>query len=62
MLLGTLGGIVIERVRFDRQRTAVLSRYQHAIREWQAEVMNVERQTQGVRSRWGHDDPASSQR
>jgi hypothetical protein len=42
LALGLLGGILIERVRFDRSRTAVLERYDEAVREWQAERMAIE--------------------
>jgi hypothetical protein len=44
VLLGAVGGIAAERLRFDHQRGAVLSQYQHAIRLRQSEVMSVEMQ------------------
>ena len=41
--LGFLGGIAAERVRFDSQRMAVLSRYDEAVREWHAYLIKLER-------------------
>ena len=40
--LGLLGGILVERVRFDRSRAAVLERYDAAVRDWKAERMAIE--------------------
>ncbi len=42
--MGFLGGLVAERVRFDHQRTAVLNRYDEAVRKWQAYLMQLELQ------------------
>ena len=40
--LGFLGGILTERVRFDRQRAAVLSRYDELARTWRAYLIRRE--------------------
>ena len=50
--LGALAGILSERVRYDRTRTAIVARYQHAIRQWQGVLMDIER------TRTGPSDPA----
>jgi hypothetical protein len=42
VVLGVLGGILVERVRFDRARAAVLERYDTAVRDWAAERMAIE--------------------
>ena len=42
LALGLLGGILVERVRFDRSRAAVLERYDTAVRDWKAERMGIE--------------------
>ena len=42
LALGFLGGILVERVRFDRSRAAVLERYDAVVREWKAERMAIE--------------------
>ena len=42
LTLGLLGGILLERVRFDRSRAAVLERYDTAVRHWKAEGMEIE--------------------
>ena len=42
LTLGVLGGILVERVRFDRARAAVLERYDGAVRDWKAERMAIE--------------------
>jgi hypothetical protein len=42
LMLGVLGGILVERVRFDRSRAAVLERYDTAVRDWKAERMAIE--------------------
>lgn len=43
LALGALVGVAIERIQFDRQRSAVLARYDQAVREWQAHLMHLER-------------------
>ena len=42
LMLGLLGGILVERVRFDRARAAVLERHDAAVRDWKAERMAIE--------------------
>jgi hypothetical protein len=42
LTLGLLGGILLERVRFDRARAAVLERYDTAVRDWKADRMAIE--------------------
>jgi hypothetical protein len=42
LTLGVLGGILVERVRFDRARAAVLERYDTTVRDWKAERMAIE--------------------
>ena len=45
--IGALAGVLTERVRYDQARTAVVTRYQHALRQWQAVLMDIERVTSG---------------
>jgi len=40
--LGFVGGIAGDRIRFDRQRTAVLTRYDEAGQQWHAYLMQLE--------------------
>jgi hypothetical protein len=42
---GMLAGVVVDRMLFDRQRSAVLRRYEHALREWRANQMTLEKAT-----------------
>jgi len=44
--LGIFGGVVLERIRFDRQRAAVIHRYDEAVQEWRALRMDSERQAE----------------
>lgn len=44
--LGVLAGIVLERMRFDRQRTEVLRRYDEAVREWHSVRMALEKRVE----------------
>lgn len=39
---GMLLGMLVERVHFDRQRTALLARYDQALRDWNAFRMMAE--------------------
>ena len=39
---GMLAGVV-DRMLFDRQRSAVLRRYEHALREWHSNQMAIEK-------------------
>jgi hypothetical protein len=47
--LGTLVGMVIERMRFDGQRSEVLGRYEHALREWQTYRIALEKDAERPR-------------
>jgi hypothetical protein len=40
---GLLMGVAVDRIRFDRQRSEVLGRYEEALREWQAYRMAFEK-------------------
>jgi hypothetical protein len=42
--LGVIGGIAAERIRFDRERIAVLDRYRAAVRTHQATLIALERE------------------
>lgn len=44
VILGFAGGIAAERIRFDRQRTAVLHRYDEAVRDWHQFLIGAEMQ------------------
>jgi len=41
--LGALCGTMIERMRFDRQREVVLTRYEQVIRDWKSFRMALEK-------------------
>ncbi len=45
--LGMLMGVVIDRMRFDRQRADVLSRYEDTLRQWHAYRMTLEKSVGG---------------
>jgi len=47
--LGFVGGIAADRIRFDRQRTAVLTRYDEAVRQWHTYLMQLELTPTGER-------------
>jgi hypothetical protein len=42
---GMLAGAVVDRMLFDRQRSAVLRRYEHALRQWHSQQMSLEKAT-----------------
>jgi hypothetical protein len=42
LVVGTLVGVAIERMRYDVQRSEVLGRYERALHEWQAYRMALE--------------------
>jgi hypothetical protein len=42
--LGVLMGVVIDRMKFDRPRSEVLSRYEEALRQWHTYQMTLEKQ------------------
>jgi lipid-binding SYLF domain-containing protein len=44
--LGIFGGVALERIRFDRQRAAVIRRYDEAVKEWRVLRMESERQVE----------------
>jgi len=48
-VLGFLTGMVVERMRFDRQRSEVLSHYEQALREWQTYRMALEKHAEAQR-------------
>ena len=49
LVAGFAGGMAAERIRFDRERAAVLARSDEAVREWQAVLMRVEHATEAAR-------------
>lgn len=46
---GVLTGMVIERIRFDGQRSEVIGRYQQALREWQMYRIALEKDAERPR-------------
>jgi hypothetical protein len=49
LVVGFAGGTAAERIRFDRERTGVLARYDEAAREWHAVLMRVEHAAEAAR-------------
>ena len=47
--LGMLAGTALDRMRFDAQRTAVLARYEQALRDWKTYRMAFEKDAALVR-------------
>lgn len=47
--VGVLGGVAIDRMLFDRQRSEVLHRYEEALRQWHAYRMALEKDAAGQR-------------
>lgn len=47
-VLGFASGVASEHIRFDRQRAAVLHRYDEALRQWHQVLMVVERRAQAT--------------
>ena len=43
---GMLAGLVIDHMLFDRQRSAVLRRYDHALKQWHSQHMLIEKAEQ----------------
>lgn len=43
LVLGFAAGMASERIRFDGERTAVLHRYDDAVRQWHGFLMRTER-------------------
>lgn len=46
--LGLLGGILVERLRFDERRGRVLADYAQATRLWREHLMTFERSAQAI--------------
>ena len=42
---GMLAGIAIDHLLYDRQRSVVLRRYEHALAQWHAQHMLIEKAT-----------------
>ena len=49
LVAGFAGGMAAERIRFDRERAGVLARYDEAVREWHAMLMQVEHAAEAAR-------------
>lgn len=47
--MGMLVGVAVDRMRFDRQRSDVLGRYEQALREWHTYRMTLEKAAGGQR-------------
>jgi hypothetical protein len=47
--VGMLTGVLIDRMRFDRQRSEVLGHYERALREWQTYRMALEKHAEAQR-------------
>jgi hypothetical protein len=61
---GILVGVVLDRMRFDVQRTAVLTRYEQALREWKTDRMAFEKDAASIRQesrrvRVAHDESSA---
>ena len=46
---GMLAGMALDRMRFGVQRTAVLTRYEQALREWKTYRMALEKDAASIR-------------
>jgi hypothetical protein len=44
LCFGVLAGMAVDRMLYDRHREEVLSRYDHAVAEWQQLRMSLERE------------------
>lgn len=49
LVLGMLAGVAVERIRFDRQRSEVVGRYEQALRDWQSYRIALEKGTEARR-------------
>jgi hypothetical protein len=47
--LGMLVGVMLDRMRFDHQRSEVLARYDQAVRDWQGFRIALEKKAGGQR-------------
>ena len=43
---GMLAGLMVDHMLFDRQRSAVLRQYDHALKQWHSQHMLIEKATQ----------------
>lgn len=48
-VVGMLAGVVVDRIRFDGQRSEVLGRYEQALRDWQADRIALEKSAERQR-------------
>lgn len=48
-VVGMLAGVVVDRIRFDGQRSEVLGRYEQALRDWQAYRIALEKSAERQR-------------
>jgi len=48
LVLGFAGGRTTERIRFDRERTAVLHRYDDTVRQWHAFLTAAARRAESL--------------
>lgn len=46
---GMIAGVAIDRMRYDRERSEVLGRYEKTLRDWQGYRMALEKSTEGQR-------------
>lgn len=49
LVVGMLAGMVIDRIRFDGQRSEVLGRYEQALRDWQTYRITLEKSAERQR-------------
>jgi hypothetical protein len=49
LVVGMLAGMVVDRIRFDRQRSEVLGRYEEALRDLQTYRIALEKSAEGQR-------------
>ena len=42
---GMLAGLMVDHMLFDRQRSAVLRQYDHALKQWHSQHMLIEKAT-----------------
>ncbi len=47
LVLGFLRGVVVERMRLDTRRAAVLRQYDDSLRRWHAVLMEIEKERSG---------------
>jgi len=49
LVVGMLAGMVIDRIRFDGQRSEVIGRYEQALRDWQTYRIALEKSAERQR-------------